>query len=69
MSEKEYGTFILKPDVFEDGNLEDKDLFEKDICSRFIFESGIMCRENIVYLEQLKENYIVKAPYVNEREV
>lgn len=50
-------------------HLEDKDLFEKDVCTRFIFESGIMCRENIVYLEQLKENYIVKAPYVNEREV
>lgn len=50
-------------------HLEDKDLFERDACSKFIFESGIMNRENIVYLEQLKENYLIKMPQINEREV
>lgn len=50
-------------------HLEDKDLFEKDACNRFVFESGIMSRENIIYLEQLRDNYAVKVPNFNEREV
>lgn len=49
-------------------HLEDRELFNVDACGKFVYESGIMSRENVIYLEQLKDNYNIKLPIVNERE-
>lgn len=50
-------------------HLEDRDLFEMDACSKFVYESGIMSRENVIYLEQLKDNYVLRLPSFSEKEV
>lgn len=50
-------------------HLEDRELFNLDACSKFVYENDFMKRENIIYLEQLKDNYMKKLSNIEEREV